>query len=197
MNGFNSKVVCKNLSVTIWEILFNIAILIIHHKWGDLPQQWGGLSQQPIIATTPLRSFTIGKPLWYAPGGVPKWGVNENFTLAWGFKAKVDPLTCLLEFFINWQNWQYWHQRLYYMKKIQWQNVAPGGNRTQAASDSKSNTILSTLTWHVLLRRSLNFCSCTTWCLDSDDLRRINRPWLYKEPKVSVLQANVKSVNMN
>ena len=29
-------------------------------------------------------------------------------------------------------------------------------------SDSKSNTILSTLTWHVLLRRSLNFCSCTT-----------------------------------
>ena len=75
---------------------------------------------------------------------------------------------------------------------FQWQNVTPGGNRTQAASDSKSNTILSTLTWHVLLRRSLNFCSCTTWCLD--DLRRINRAWLYKEPKVSVLQANVKLV---
>ena len=30
------------------------------------------------------------------------------------------------------------------------------------ASDSKSNTILSTLTCHMLLRRSLNFCSCTT-----------------------------------
>ena len=29
MNGFNSKVVCKNSSVTIWEILFNIAIPII------------------------------------------------------------------------------------------------------------------------------------------------------------------------
>ena len=29
-------------------------------------------------------------------------------------------------------------------------------------SDSKSNTILSRLTWHVLVRRSLNFCSCTT-----------------------------------
>ena len=57
-------------------------------------------------------------------------------------------------------------------------------------SDSKFNTILSTLTWHVLLRRCLNFCLCTTWCLD--DLRRINRAWLYKEPKVSVLQANVK-----
>ena len=28
MNGFNSKVVCKNSSVTIWEILFNIAIPI-------------------------------------------------------------------------------------------------------------------------------------------------------------------------
>ena len=31
-------------------------------------------------------------------------------------------------------------------EKIQWQNVSPSGNRTQAASDSKSNTILSTLT---------------------------------------------------
>ena len=29
MNGFNSKVVCKNSSVTIWEIIFNIAIPII------------------------------------------------------------------------------------------------------------------------------------------------------------------------
>ena len=62
------------------------------------------------------------------------------------------------------------------------------------ASDFKSNTILSTLTWHLLLRRSLNFCSCTTWNLDLDDLRGINRAWLYKEPKVSVLQANVKLV---
>ena len=53
------------------------------------------------------------------------------------------------------------------------------------ASDSKSNTIL-------LLRRSLNFCSCSTWYLDLDDLRGINRLWLYKKPKVSVLQANVK-----
>ena len=32
MNGFNSKVTCKNSSVTIWDILFNIAIPIIHHK---------------------------------------------------------------------------------------------------------------------------------------------------------------------
>ena len=41
------------------------------------------------------------------------------------------------------------------MKKIQWQNVTPGRNRTQAASDSKSNTILSTLTWHLLTRLRL------------------------------------------
>ena len=61
-------------------------------------------------------------------------------------------------------------------------------------SDSKSNTILSTLIWHVLLRKSLNFCSCTTLYLDFHDLREINRAWLYKEPKVSVLQANVKLV---
>ena len=31
----------------------------------------------------------------------------------------------------------------------------PGGNRTQAASDSKSNIILSTLTWHLLIRLRL------------------------------------------
>ena len=55
-------------------------------------------------------------------------------------------------------------------------------------SDSKFNTILSTLIWH------LNFCSCTTKHVDFDDLRGINKAWLYKEPKVSVLQANVKLV---
>ena len=32
MNGFNSTVICKNSSVTIWEILFNIAMPIIHQK---------------------------------------------------------------------------------------------------------------------------------------------------------------------
>ena len=37
------------------------------------------------------------------------------------------------------------------------------------ASDSESNTILST--WHVLLKRSLNFCSCTTWYLDYDGFK--------------------------
>ena len=56
MNGFNSKVVCKNSSVTIWEILFNIAILITR----------GGFVKQ----------------LQYAPRGVPRGGVNENLTPA-------------------------------------------------------------------------------------------------------------------
>ena len=32
----------------------------------------------------------------------------------------------------NWQQCQYWHQRLYYVKKIQWQNITPSGNRTLA-----------------------------------------------------------------
>ena len=54
--------------------------------------------------------------------------------------------------------------------------------RSLITSDSKSNTILSTLTWHMLLRRSLNFCSYTTWYVDLDDLRGINRAWLYQEP---------------
>ena len=38
-------------------------------------------------------------------------------------------------------------------------------------SDSKSNTIFYGLTWHVLLRRSLNFCSYTTCFLDFMELR--------------------------
>ena len=73
MNGFNSKVVCKNVSVTICEILFNITILIIHHKYrGRFATTVGGGG---VVTTTyhcenpPPRSFTMGKPLWYAPGG--------------------------------------------------------------------------------------------------------------------------------
>ena len=58
--------------------------------------------------------------------------------------------------------------------------------------DSKSNTHLSELIWRVLVRRSLNFYSCTTWFLDLDGLVKINRAWLFKEPKVSLSQANAK-----
>ena len=54
----------------------------------------------------------------------------------------------------------------------------------------KSNTKPTELLRHVLLRRSLNFCPCTTWFLDLDDLFRIDRAWLNKDPNDSVLQAN-------
>ena len=60
-----SKVVCENSSVTIWEILFNIAIPIIHHKYrGGLVITRGGFIKRPLS-------------LWYAPRGVPR-GVNKN-----------------------------------------------------------------------------------------------------------------------
>ena len=100
---------------------------------------------------------------------------------------------------------------------------------TVHTSDSKSNTLLSELIWHVLpnlqsstlshsfslcvqlltsttstaftaahclnrLKLHKHFCSCTTWFLDMDDLVRINRTWLHKEPKVSVLHANAKLI---
>ena len=58
-------------------------------------------------------------------------------------------------------------------KKIQWEMVPTVGIEPGPliTSDSKSNTILSGLTWHLLLRRSLNFCLCTTWFLDLEELR--------------------------
>ena len=56
MNGFNSKVVCKNSSVTIWEILFNITIPITDR---------GGFHKTASV-----------RP----PGAYPDGGVNENLT---------------------------------------------------------------------------------------------------------------------
>ena len=97
------------------------------------------------------------------------------------WKQKIPVAKSTLACFVSQSSVLMWHIRVflkltkwailtsetfYDVKKIHWQNVTAGGNRTQAASDSKSNTIISTLTWHVLLRRSLNFCSCATWFLD-------------------------------
>ena len=62
----------------------------------------------------------------------------------------------------------------------------------QLTSDSKSNAFYSELIRHVLLKESLNFCLCTTWFLELDDLVRVNTAWLYKQPKVSILQANAQ-----
>ena len=65
-------------------------------------------------------------------------------------------------------------------KKIQWQNVTKWWLNLGLwlTSDSKSNTLLSELIWHVLLRGSLKFCLCTTWFVDSHDLVGINIVWL-------------------
>ena len=60
--------------------------------------------------------------------------------------------------------------------------------------DSKFNTILSELICHVPLGESLDICLCITWFLDLDGLFENNRAMTIKEPKVSVLQANVKLV---
>ena len=60
MNGFNSKVVCKNSSVTIWKILFNIAIPIIHHKYrGGLATTRGGVNHNTFIVMISPPGHTI------------------------------------------------------------------------------------------------------------------------------------------
>ena len=73
MNGFNSKIVCKNSSVTIWEnpIQYcntNNPSQIIF-KWGRGCHDNWGFVKKPIIVK-PLGSVTMGNPLWY----VPQWG---------------------------------------------------------------------------------------------------------------------------
>ena len=47
----------------------------------------------------------------------------------------------------------------------------------------------SELTWHVLVRGSLNWHQIMHNFFHLDDLARINRAWLHKDLKVSVLQA--------
>ena len=77
----NSKVVSKNLSVTIWEILFNIAIPIIHHKYrGGLATTRGGFVQRPWYAPGGMihnRKIVMISPL---PGRTPRWVFEKRFT---------------------------------------------------------------------------------------------------------------------
>ena len=61
-------------------------------------------------------------------------------------------------------------------------------------SDSKSNTILSELVRHVLAEEIFQLLLMYHFIFD---LVRINRVWLYKQPKVSILQANAKLVQYN
>ena len=60
-------------------------------------------------------------------------------------------------------------------------------------TEKLSNTLLSELIRYVLFRKSLNFCSCTSWFLDLDDLVKINRTWLYKELKSQSYKKQVSS----
>ena len=74
MKGFNSKVVCKNSSVTILEILFNIAVPIIHHKYrGGLVITRGGFrktaSVRPGGANHNSFIVVISPPGAYLEGG--------------------------------------------------------------------------------------------------------------------------------
>ena len=75
----------------------------------------------------------------------------------------------------NWQKCQYWHQRfsLHENKNFSYK-MLPLLVLNPWISDSKFNTLLSELIWHVLLRRSLNFFTWATWFLGFDDLVRIN-----------------------
>ena len=74
-------------------------------------------------------------------------------------------------------------------KKIHWKMLPPVGKEPKPLMNLwlQGQHSLSELMQHVLLRGSLNFCSCITLFLDLDDLVEINRVWLYREPKVSVL----------
>ena len=106
--------------------------------------------------------YLLREMYWHEPHWIDTYLSGDIFI----FKHGVSLVTILLLDFVTIQagfsqidkignNGNIWHQRLYCVKKIQWQNVTSCGNRTQAASDSKSNTILSTLTWHLLTRLRL------------------------------------------
>ena len=67
---------------------------------------------------------------------------------------------------------QYWHQRMYYVKEKETSHkMLPPGSLII----SDSNTLLSELVRHVLLRGSLILFLCTTSFLNLDDLVSINR----------------------
>ena len=71
-NGFNSKVVCKNSSVNIWEILFNITIPITHHKYRGGFAKTRGVSYNGLGMPWGGGCFTTGceKPLGRTERGV-------------------------------------------------------------------------------------------------------------------------------
>ena len=96
------------------------------------------------------------------------------------------------------RNRQYWHHRLYYLKTKQSRGkmLPPVGIELGPFMNLwfQVQHFLFWAKWHLLLRESLNFCLCNTWFLALDHLVGINRAWLYKTPKVSILQANTQLV---
>ena len=57
---------------------------------GGYHNSWEGLLQQSIVVKTPPGVFPNGKAIVVCPPwGIPKWGVNENFTPAILFKVRL------------------------------------------------------------------------------------------------------------
>ena len=82
----------------------------------------------------------------------------------------------------------------YYMKtKITVTKILSPVSIEPLAQDYKSSMFPLPLTGHLLLGRSLNFCfmhHLVFWTLDH--LVRINRAWLYKDPKGLASQASAQ-----
>ena len=93
MYGFIGKVICKNSSATIQEILFNIAIPIIYHKLysnGEegLSSQWGFCENTLWLWKKTSGSLTIGNPFLQNPLGHTTWGFWKFYT---GVKFSLTP----------------------------------------------------------------------------------------------------------
>ena len=132
--------------------------------------------------------WTHFKPEWYNQSTKEEGNTNQ-------YKHRVSRTIRFFTYALKCQLWHFvftmWKQKNSSDNLLPPVRIEPGYLK---ASDCKSNTILSALTWNGGLRRSLNFGSCTTGYLDFDDFRGINRAWPFKDPKVSVQQANVKLV---
>ena len=74
-------------------------------------------------------------------------------TVAWGTPYPIHKINrVFLQNRRSWQQYQYWHQRLYYMKiKKSSNKMIPSVSIEPLTSDSKSNTLLSEAIWHVYL----------------------------------------------
>ena len=127
---------------------------------------------------------------WLMQFRFPSWLENEIREVSLNSLCTPCTVVMLLQFFTNYTKMPIlaFLSSLHKNKKKPVIKCYPQ-DRTRASHNLwfQVQHLLSELVRHVLLGRSLNFCSCTTWFLDLDDLVRINRAWIYKEPKVSVM----------